>query len=40
MRTAKIGPDLSRLKTVRVSGGSSYRGRLYIQFPTVIVIVY
>ena len=40
MRTAKIGPDLSRLKTVRVSGGSSYRGRLYIQFPIVITIVY
>ena len=40
MRTAKIGPDLSRLKTVRVSGGSSYRGQLYIQFPMLIVIVY
>ena len=40
MRTAKIGPDLQRLKTVRVSAGSSYRGRLYLQFRMVIVIVY
>ena len=44
MRTAKIGPDLPRIKTVRVrgggGGGSSYRGRLYLQFRVVIVIVY
>ena len=42
MRTAKIGPDLPRLKTVRVrgGGGSSYRGRLYLQFRVIIVIVY
>ena len=33
IRTDKIGPDLPRLKTVRVSGRSSSRGRLYLQFP-------